>query len=110
MIFIAAEVAAEQTPLEATALYQVVTVGLTINDTGLVAPLISAKSVAVADVVEDCHWIAPTEPVAKVRVLVSPLQIAPAPEIVFTTETGFTVIVIASEVEAGQAPLDTTTL
>jgi hypothetical protein len=63
-----------------------------------------AKSVAVADVVEDCHWIEPTEPVAKVRVLLAPLQIAPAPEIVFTTDNGFTVKVATFEVTVPQDP------
>ena len=58
----------------------------------------------------DCHWVVPTDPVARVSTLLDPLQIAPAPEIVFTTESGLTVIVIGSEIEGVHTPLDTTTL
>ena len=87
-----------------------VTFGLTVSDIGLVAPSILAKSDAVADVVEDCHWIVPTEPVANVSVVAVPLQIDPAPLMVLTTDTGLIVIVIGSEIDVEQTPLETTTL
>ena len=57
-----------------------------------------------------CHWIEPIEPVAKVSTLLAPLQIAPAPDIVFTTDLGLTATVITFDVDLEQAPLDTTTL
>ncbi len=62
-----------------------VTAGVTVNKTGLVAPLMFVKSVAVADVVDDCHWMEPKVPEAKVSVFDVPLQIAPAPliEVIF---------------------------
>ena len=105
----AALVAGAQAPLVATTLYHVVTFGLTVNETELVAPSIEAKSVAVADVVDDCHWIIPTEPVPKVSVFDIPLQIAPAPLMVLATAFGLTVIIVCV-LEEAQAPLDTITL
>ena len=104
----AALAAGAQPPLVATTLYQVVTLGVTVNDTGSLAPVISANP-SVADVVEDCHWIVPTEPEAKVRVNGVPLQIDPAPLIALATATGLTVIIVCV-VEVAQAPLDTITL
>ena len=90
----AALVADEQAPLVATTLYQVVTFGLTVSAIGLVAPSILAKSDAVADVVEDCHWIVPTEPVAKVSVNGVPLQIDPAPVMFLAIAAGLTFIIV----------------
>ena len=47
---------------------------------------------------------------AKVSILLEPLQIAPAPVIALTTEVGLTVTVTTFEVATGQTPLETTTL
>jgi len=48
--------------------------------------------------------------VAKVSILLEPLQIAPAPLIVLTVESGFTLTTTTFEVAAVHKPLDTTTL
>ena len=68
-----------------------------------------AAGAVVLELTLDCHWIEPIEPVAKVSVLLSPLQIAPAPEIVLTVEAGLTVTVTTLDVELEQAGLETTT-
>ena len=47
---------------------------------------------------------------AKVSILLEPLQIAPAPLIVLTVESGFILTTTPSEVVAVHKPLDTTTL
>ena len=47
---------------------------------------------------------------AKVSVLLEPLQIAPAPLIVLTVESGFILTTTTFEVAAEQTPLETTTL
>jgi hypothetical protein len=94
-----------------------VVVGETDIEEELVAPTMFVQFESVADgavVLEltlDCHWIAPTEPDAKLSVLLPPLQIAPvvAKDTAFTTEIGLTVTTATLDVEVGQAPLDTTT-
>ena len=69
-----------------------------------------ADGAVVLEFTLDCHWIEPIEPEAKIRTLLPPLQIAPAPDIVLTVEAGLTVTVTTLDVEVEQAPLDTTTL
>ena len=71
-----------------------------------------ADGAVVLELTLDCHWIEPIEPVAKVRTLLPPLQIAPAPDIVLTVEAGLTVTVTTLDVEVEQepTPLVTTTL
>jgi hypothetical protein len=77
----------------------------------MLVQFVSAAAGAVAlEVTFDCHLVVPIDPVANVSTLLDPLQIAPAPVIVFTTESGLTVIVIGSEVDLAHTPLDTTTL
>ena len=58
----------------------------------------------------DCHLVVPTDPVANVSTLLDPLQTAPAPVIVFTTESGFTVKVTSLEVTLPHNPLVKVTL
>ena len=65
---------------------------------------------SVADVVDFCHWILPTEPVAKFKLVLAPVQIvAEVAVITFATAAGLTVTETTFEV-ALQAPLVATAL
>ena len=93
-------------------------VGETDIEEELVAPamFVQFESVAAGAVVLeltlDCHWIEPTEPDAKLSVLLLPEQIEPvvAKDTALITDAGLTLIITTFDVDAEQTPLDTTTL
>ena len=65
-------------------------------------------SVKVVLSVDDCHWIAPVEPVSVIFVLFVPEQTLVLPEIVPSTVAGLTVIVAIALLAGAHPPLVTT--